>query len=136
MVDRQAAERKANEADINKFVKFAGTGVVTAFDTRIHEPFELMCGYCYFVGMTDAKESDKSCSILGCICLYEIPEIPCKRWICPKKLHRTDHYCANCGSHLAYATYGKSSKIRGLFNGWAVAEYEGDLEADWKDVRA
>ena len=124
------------EADVTTFIQYKAEGVTEVFTTRHHSPFEICCGHCFYVGDTQTFESDRSCSILGCLCCYEIIPILCMQRCCPHQLHRTDHYCSNCGSHIAQAPYGRNAKSRQWFDPWTVEAYEPNTEGDWKEVRA
>ena len=105
------------------------------FDTRKHHAFPILCGHCSYYGLTDPKETSYGITICGLLALgTELCYILAARQCCPRRLQRTDHYCANCGALLAQAAYKKSEKVRRFCDGWKIDDYELDLEEDWQEV--
>ena len=129
-------KRKDGEADnAVKRVNYKGMGVSKVFETGKHMPFEVMCGHCYYLGDTAAKESTKKAGCMGILlCCTGVCATSCGN---QRKNHRTDHYCGNCGAHLAYSNYGRSDKKAPCctHTAWMLDADEEDGNLDFNAVK-
>ena len=116
---------KSETEDLETLVRYKGLGSTVAFETKNHDPFEICCGTCFYIGFTETKEAEYKISIcshifcLLCVCCHN-----CTKRHNQHEFHRTEHHCGNCGAILATADYHRNPRVRPYDDPWVFEDFE------------